>query len=658
MFRPEIAETSTLVGKCRTHCARTDVVNSRISTAVTISLERVLVSVQHIRSIQIVYSYRLLISELRAQTAQPILIIINRCVYIFKVHFDSRITLHWITKLKPCRNSPPNTIVAVKFNHPTMATSTIKQLQLESLPDYLLIQIFRLLPLADLHSIALQNVRFQQLAISFSAHLTLDVLEFLTANATDDDDRRPSPAQRYESVLNNVGCQIASLRVDMDALQLNGCPPTANASELLRSASHHIGPSLRHLHARNCCLDGCWDDFGELLHDLRSLHLENCRSQTRGTRSRANSAASVGVDADATVAGHRHHHPQLLDFDDTDDEQPDGRALLALRNLELFSLIDCKRTLHAPQITQLIANNRRLKHVHIHHKSPFGSAMLVPTICGSLTDSLQTLSLHYNTTYETDLSALAALPWLRKLRLVNYYVPSSRGRDARDDAIAITVGSQPLELLMEALRDNRTLCELDLHSCRLGGVALAALPTLRALRVLRLRKNYWLTDEDAAMAVGQHGRLRSIDCYDNLKLTDAGVLAMVRGNRTLEVMDVSWVPQLTDAVLEGARVAMLVRSEGSVADDRGDIDVDGVACTTIRLLVNGRNRIDWTKYRQQAIRAELADDGVVVEADPFAALRSGDEALHGEYFDELKYDGQTFARRQNEQCSALDSYGK
>lgn len=199
----------------------------------------------------------------------------------------------------------------------------------------------------------------------------------------------------------------------------------------------------------------------------------------------------------------------------------------------------------------------------------------------------------YSSSQETSLTALATLPLLRKLQLVNYHLPTG----------AAGTGSRPLDDLLEALRGNRTLHELDLHHCRPSLHSLAGMRTLHALRHLRMRKNYWWTDEGAAELAG-HGRLLSIDCYDSLNLSDAGVVALVAGNERLEQLEVSWVPQLTGGLL--ARLHEVVRGQHAKAAreaaDEGSGGKPETARQTrqFRVMLNGRNKIDWEVAKREA----------------------------------------------------------
>lgn len=481
---------------------------------------------------------------------------------------------------------------------------------LESLPDFLLIQIFKRLPLADLYNVTLLNLRFQELAVSFRTAFTLNVADFyaptsgaLAATETPDD-AAAACRDHYEGLLSNIGRHIQTVRVERTRL----AHVRFDETHFFRTAAEHVGPSLRHLYARNCDLSGSWDDVAELLVNLRTLHLDACRSR----------------------GGYRDCHVPIVDYrgdtiyDDLDSRRPFGRALLAMRHLRSISLIRCRHVLHVDQMVQLVENNPRLNHVQLHHSSRLGSALLVPTISRVLGATLRTLSLHYNTTHEHDLSALAELSSLRKLQLVNYYQPTGWA-----------MASQPLEQLLRALRGNQTIVELDLHHCRLSEASLEGLATMQALRVLKLRKNYWLTDVGAG-ELGQHGRLHTIDCYDSLNLTDAGVLRMVLGNAQLEVLDVSWVPQLTGRLLIGLRQVVRDRSVLALAAGR--------PVRPFRVMLNGRNRVDWKRVREEVVDAEAdggagAPFGFQVMANTGERMSAGDAAMFRVCYDTMPEDG-------------------
>lgn len=503
--------------------------------------------------------------------------------------------------------------VAASNNDPSQTTR-----DLESLPDFLLIQIFKQLPLADLYNVSLLNERFQALAISFRATFTLNVADFYGRSAAaaavytsaeagavfTSADAAVQCRRHYEGLLANVGRHIDRLRVERVRLS----HVLFDESHFFRTAAEHVGPALHHLHARNCELTGSWDDMPELLVNLRTLYLEGCRSQT----------------------GYRGCGEPIVDYrgdtiyDDLDSRRPFGRALLAMRQLQSVSLIRCKHVLHVDQMVELVENNPRLCHVQLHHSSRLGSALLVPTICRVLGDTLRTLSLHYNTTHEADLQALAELPRLRKLQLVNYYQPTSWA-----------MASQPLEQLLRAMRGNQTLVELDLHHCRLSEASLEGLTTMQALRVLKLRKNYWLSDE-GARELGLHGRLQTIDCYDSLNLTNAGVMLMVQGNAELEVLDVSWVPQLTGQLLMGLR--QLVR-------DRSLVEMGaGRPVRPFRVMLNGRNRIDWKRVKEEVESGVVGGVGgpfgFQVMANSGQRLSAGDAAMFRVCYDALPEDAE------------------
>lgn len=535
------------------------------------------------------------------------------------------------------------TVIHPKNNTSTTieAPTTSQHRDFESLPDFVLIQILKHLPLVDLYNVSLLSSRFEALAISFRASHQLNVAEFYAKRSAWSHQQLH---HSYRQLLANVGQHIDALivemfyvretlnpvhhtplvcmirrqdRVTLDAIadmdptlksehqheeeaaaaaaalvaaappslpepeeppalhhqQHHQRPQSFNESAFLRCATEHIGGRLRRLHVRSCDLDTSWDDYGELLVNVRSLHLESCRSQT----------------------GYRNCHAPIADYrmetvyDDTDDRMPDAYALLAMRELRDLTIIRCKHTLHVPQIEALIARNVHLRHVRIHHDSQMGSATLLPTIRLTLGHQLETLSLHYGTTKENDLRAIAELTALRKLQLLNYYVPTA----------GLVGASRPLEMLLPALHGNGTIVELDLYHSRISAVALECCATWTALRVLKLRKNYWI-EAEAARAIARIGRLERLDCYDALNLTDDDMVEIVHGNRRMELLDASWVVQLTGAVVSGLRDEIARRTLAQLGEngrrrERGEAEEKAVP---FRVILNGRNRIDWTEMEE------------------------------------------------------------
>lgn len=441
---------------------------------------------------------------------------------------------------------------------------------LESLPDFCLIHILKQLSLADLYTCSMLNERFAELACSFRADHTLDIARTYR-----------SPSQPYYAhLLYNLGVHINALVLDMHRLPNGGSAEHFHQRPFFDRLAQHVGSRLRHLTIRGTTLGGSsWDEWPALFAQLRTLRLHGCGNG-------CDYAPIYSADMGWQLYG---------------AEPPPQSALLSCRHLEELSLVWCRRTLHVEQLVELVGHNPRLRTLQLHHYTQYGSAQLVPTIAGRLAEHLQVLSLHYIITQEQPLVGLAELPLLRKLQLVNYYLPTGAGATA----------SQPLEDLLQALRGNQTLRELDLHHCRMSLHSVAGMRTMRALRHLRLRKNYWWTDE-GAQQLGEHGELRSIDCYDSLNLSDAGVVAMVEGNARLETLEVSWVPQLTGGLLGRLREVVRRQHEKAVRDweaaSGGGSDNDGgeqLPATarpqrTFRVVLNGRNKIDWVVAKREA----------------------------------------------------------
>lgn len=94
------------------------------------------------------------------------------------------------------------------------------------------------------------------------------------------------------------------------------------------------------------------------------------------------------------------------------------------------------------------------------------------------------------------------------------------------------------------------------------------------LHTLKLRKNFWVTDQHLA-SLNLMQSLKTVCCFDNIVLTDDGVMSLVRVSPQLTQLDCSWCFQVTNRTIHE------IQSLLSVQRNRPKLDI----------LVGGRTKI-------------------------------------------------------------------
>lgn len=275
-------------------------------------------------------------------------------------------------------------------------------------------------------------------------------------------------------------------------------------------------PNIKHLLIRK------WSDlnlsrFGKLLNGLESLQLEECdyneKSELANRRFMINPWIVI--------------HPAFYSMQST---QSKSTGLAELVNVSTLKLHKC-RGLHGHHLLDFFRRNQNLTELTLFGLKDLltndtSNANFFAQISQHL-QSLETISIDVNTT--TDIQFVADLPKLRSLQLLDYSV--------YDDRV--------VDRLLRKLCESQRIEELDLYHCNLGQQTYRTISQYRRLHTLKLRKNFWVTDQHL-QSLSTMQSLRTVCCFDNIILTDEGVLSIVRMSPLLTQLDVSWCFQVTN----------------------------------------------------------------------------------------------------------------
>lgn len=146
---------------------------------------------------------------------------------------------------------------------------------------------------------------------------------------------------------------------------------------------------------------------------------------------------------------------------------------------------------------------------------------LVPNL-----QNIEALSIDANTT--SHIQFIANLPKLRSLQLLDYSIYNDRIVD---------------RLLRRINDETNKIEELDLYHCYLGMNTYRVISQFQQLHTLKLRKHFWVT-ENHLSSLDLMPKLKTVCCFDNVVLTDLGIISLVRVSPMLTHLDCSWCYQV------------------------------------------------------------------------------------------------------------------
>lgn len=198
--------------------------------------------------------------------------------------------------------------------------------------------------------------------------------------------------------------------------------------------------------------------------------------------------------------------------------------LTELINLTSLKLHTCKGFQPNDFLEFLQQNHNRLTELSLFALDEFRQSQFDENFFHRLSQHLQsieTICIDVQTT--THIQFIANLPKLRTLQLLDYSV----------------YNDQIVDRLIRKICDSDTIQELDLYHCNLGQSTYRCISQLPNLHTLKLRKNFWITDQHL-QSLNQMQSLKTICCFDNVILTDDGILSIVRMAPRLTQLDISW----------------------------------------------------------------------------------------------------------------------
>lgn len=200
-----------------------------------------------------------------------------------------------------------------------------------------------------------------------------------------------------------------------------------------------------------------------------------------------------------------------------------------LKNVTSLKLHNCKG-FQANNLLEFLSQNN-----HLNELSLFALKNLTANDSdrnlfdniGQYLNDIEAISIDVNTT--SQIQFIANLPKLRSLQLLDYSV----------------YNDQIVDRLLRRLCDSNTIEELDLYHCNLGRSTYRVISQFPKLQTLKLRKNFWVTDQHL-QSLNLMQSLKTVCCFDNIILSDDGVLSIVKMSPAITQLDISWCFQVTN----------------------------------------------------------------------------------------------------------------
>lgn len=182
---------------------------------------------------------------------------------------------------------------------------------------------------------------------------------------------------------------------------------------------------------------------------------------------------------------------------------------------------------------EFLRKNNQLKELSLFALKDFKNSNIDDDFFDGLAQYLQeieTISIDVNTT--SHIQFISRLPKLKSLQLLDYSVYNDRIVDR----------------LLRKLSDTNTIEELDLYHCHLGQTSYSVISQFQKMHTLKLQKNFWVTAPDL-QSLKMMPALKTFCCFDNILLTDDGVLSLVRMAPQLTQLDCSWCYLITNRTI-------------------------------------------------------------------------------------------------------------
>ncbi|XP_055310472.1 uncharacterized protein LOC129573662 [Sitodiplosis mosellana] len=372
--------------------------------------------------------------------------------------------------------------------------SAIPGTKLDEINDDCLAHIFKMLDIYDLYNIACASPRFESVFSLFKCNFAYTVTNVAAPN--------------LKHFLQMVGMQIRTLSISISERNRN----SAEIIEFLECVQEHC-LNVKHLAIKK------WPHlnfsrFSTLLKRLESLRLDECEY------TEINDLLNRRFVIKPWIA-------QPLSSMQLALQKSSGMSNLT--NLTCLKLHRCKG-FRPNSFQKFLMQNNKLIELSLFALKDFMNSDADESFFDGLVQYMQcveTISIDVKTT--SHIQFIARLPRLRSLQLLDYSVYNDRIVDR----------------LLRKLSDINKIEELDLYHCNLGLTSYRVVSQFQKLHTLKLRKNFWVTDQHLA-TLNLMQSLKTVCCFDNIVLTDDGVMSLVRMSPQLTQLDCSWCFQVTN----------------------------------------------------------------------------------------------------------------
>lgn len=356
-----------------------------------------------------------------------------------------------------------------------------------------------MLDIYDLYSIACASSRFENVFSLFNRKFVFSVTNVAATN--------------LKHFLQTVGMQIRTLNVTVSERNRN----PSDVLEFFEAVQEHC-PNIKHLALKK------WSHlnfsrFSSLLQRLETLQLDECEYM-----SEINELLNRRFVIKPWL-----NQPGLCSMQLALQKSSGLSDLISLNTLKLHR---CKG--FTPSAFQeFLKKNNQLTELSLFALKDFKNSNIDEDFFDALAphlQSIQMISIDVNTT--SHIQFISKLPNLRSLQLLDYSVYNDRIVDR----------------LLRKLSEFNAIEELDLYHCNLGRTTYRVISQFQKLHTLKLRKNFWVTDQHL-QSLNLMQSLKMVCCFDNIVLTDDGVMSLVRMAPQLTQLDCSWCFQVTNRTI-------------------------------------------------------------------------------------------------------------
>lgn len=412
--------------------------------------------------------------------------------------------------------------------------SVIPDTKLDEINDDCLAHIFEMLSIFDLYNVACVSRRFENVLSLFNRKFSLTVTNVAAKN--------------LKHFLQTVGMQIRSLNVSLSERNQS----SIDVIEFLENVQKYC-PNVKYMSMKKW-LHLNFNRFSTLLNRLETLRLDECEyTEMNDLLNRRFTNKLWAAQPFSTL-------PSSL-------ETSCGMSnLISLTTLKLHR---CKG-FGVDAFRDFLQKNNQLTELSLFALDDFKNSDVDEHFFNGLTQHLQAvevISIDVNTT--SHIQFIASLPRLRSLQLFDYSVYNDRIVDC----------------LLRKLSEINKIEELDLYHCNLGLTTYRFISRLQKLHTLKLRKNFWVTDQHL-QTLNVMPSLKTVCCFDNIILTDEGVCSLVRMSPNLTKLDCSWCFQVTNRTIHDIQYLFCQQS------NRPKLNILGRFLSVF----NQQKKISWKMY--------------------------------------------------------------